>query len=88
MSDSVIRSRIDPIIKEEATQVLSSMGLTISDAIRIFLYRVVSERAIPFSLKMPNPTTLSAMRSSDKGDVETVTIDDISKEWDDAECEK
>jgi len=36
MADSVIRSRIDPKIKDEATLVLRSMGLSMSDAIRLF----------------------------------------------------
>lgn len=88
MSDSVIRSRIDPIIKEQATLVLSSMGLSMSDAIRIFLYRVVSDQGIPFSMKMPNATTVAAMTAANKGKVESVTLKSISEGWDDAECEK
>jgi hypothetical protein len=36
MADSVIRSRIDPKIKDEANRVLRSMGLNMSDAIRLF----------------------------------------------------
>ena len=37
MSDSVIRARVEPELKAEATKVLNSMGLTPSAAIRIFL---------------------------------------------------
>ena len=35
MNDSVIRSRIDPAIKEEASHLLRKMGLSMSDAIRL-----------------------------------------------------
>lgn len=62
MSDSVIRARIEPDLKAEATQVLKSMGLTPSDAIRLFLHQVVAEKALPFRVKAPNAETLAAMR--------------------------
>ena len=62
MPDSVIRARIEPGLKAQATSVLKSMGLTPSDAIRLFLHRVVDDKALPFAVKAPNATTLAAMR--------------------------
>lgn len=62
MSDSVIRARIEPGLKAEATSVLKSMGLTPSDAIRLFLHRVVDKRAMPFPIEAPNAATRAAMR--------------------------
>lgn len=50
MTDCVIRSRIDPKIKKQAARLFGQMGLTMSDAIRLFLYQSVSERRIPFAL--------------------------------------
>jgi DNA-damage-inducible protein J len=42
------------------------MGLSISDAVRVFLKRVVAEKKLPFELKVPNATTLAAMEEADE----------------------
>ena len=39
-TNAVVRARIDEHIKEEASIVLASMGLTVSDAFRIMLTRI------------------------------------------------
>lgn len=67
MSDSVIRARIEPGLKAEATSVLKSMGLTPSDAIRLFLHRVVDEKALPFPVKASNAATTAALRDAEEG---------------------
>jgi DNA-damage-inducible protein J len=33
------------------------MGLSISDAIRLLMLRIVDERRLPFEVKVPNATT-------------------------------
>lgn len=53
LANEFIRVRINEQLKHEANEVLESMGLTMSDAIRIFLKRVVDEKALPFTLEMP-----------------------------------
>lgn len=67
MSDSVIRARIEPGLKAEATSVLKSMGLTPSDAIRLFLHRVVDKKALPFPIEAPNAATRAALRDAEDG---------------------
>ena len=49
-SSDVVRARIDRQIKEEATNVLSGMGLSISDAIRMLLTRIATDKALPFDI--------------------------------------
>jgi DNA-damage-inducible protein J len=66
MIESVIRARIEPDLKDEATKVLQSMGLTPSAAIRIFLQQVVAEKALPFTVKVPNAETRAAMKDADE----------------------
>jgi DNA-damage-inducible protein J len=56
-----VRCRIDPKTKEDASEVIEAMGLTVSDAIRLFLKRVASEGAIPFELRVPNTKTVAAI---------------------------
>jgi DNA-damage-inducible protein J len=65
--DSVVRARIDEKTKAKAAKVFAECGLTLSDAIRIMLTRTAQEKAIPFSIHVPNKTTQRAIRELDKG---------------------
>ena len=61
---SMLHIRVDDDIKEQATQALSAMGLSVSDAVRLFLHRVVIDQAFPLELKVPNAETIAAMEES------------------------
>ena len=56
-----IRSRIEPDLKEQSTEVLASLGLDMSDAIRLFLRQVVAVQGLPFEVRKPTPATVAAM---------------------------
>jgi DNA-damage-inducible protein J len=43
--------RVNPEIKQEASELFESMGITMADAINLFLHQAVREGAIPFELK-------------------------------------
>lgn len=64
---TVVRARIDAETKEEAASALAEMGLTISDYIRMALVRVARDKAVPFPVKVPNATTIKAMKELDAG---------------------
>ena len=49
-TSDVVRARIDGHIKEEATNVLAEVGLSVSDAIRILLTRIAADKALPFDV--------------------------------------
>lgn len=66
-SDSVVRARIDTATKQRATEALSEMGLSVSDAIRLLLTRVAAERAMPFPIRTPNALTREAMAELERG---------------------
>jgi DNA-damage-inducible protein J len=61
---SMVHVRVDDHIKTQATETLAAMGLTVSDAIRVFLTRVVADRQLPFALQAPNPDTRAAMEEA------------------------
>jgi DNA-damage-inducible protein J len=61
---SMLHIRVDDDIKEQATQALTAMGMSVSDAVRLFLRRVVIDQAFPLELKVPNAETLAAMEES------------------------
>lgn len=69
-ANTVVRARIDGQIKEEASTVLATMGLTVSDAFRIMLTRIAHEKALPFEPLVPNERTIAAMREARAGRVE------------------
>jgi DNA-damage-inducible protein J len=66
-ANAVVRARIDEHIKEEATVVLASMGLTVSDAFRLMLTRIAKEKALPFEPLVPNAETIAAMKEARRG---------------------
>ena len=88
MTDTIVCARIELALKNEANRLFQRMGLTMSDAIRLFLHQAVIEQALPFAVKVPNATTLAAMEAvgQSKG-LERVTLDQLAQEWE-AECEK
>jgi len=61
---SMLHVRVDDEIKAQATEALASMGLSVSDAVRILLKRVVSDQAFPLELKVPNAETRAAMEEA------------------------
>ena len=61
---SMLHIRVDDDIKEQATAALTTMGLSVSDAVRLFLRRVVIDQAFPLELKVPNAETQAAMEES------------------------
>lgn len=56
---SMLHVRIDDDLKNAATEKLANFGLTISDAVRILLTRVVKEGALPAGLTA-DPETYDA----------------------------
>jgi addiction module RelB/DinJ family antitoxin len=51
MKQSVVRARIDNDLKAEASAILKSCGLGLSDAVRIFLGQVVKQGGLPFPVR-------------------------------------
>lgn len=61
---SMLHVRVDDEIKTQATEALAAMGLSVSDAVRILLKRVVDDQAFPLELKVPNAQTRAAIEES------------------------
>jgi DNA-damage-inducible protein J len=77
-ADSVVRARIDSATKAEAAAVLATIGLSLSDAVRLMLKRVAAEKALPFEPLIPNAETIEAMLAVRRGEVVTVgSVDDL-----------
>jgi DNA-damage-inducible protein J len=78
VADAVVRARVTSNVKEQACAIFESMGLTTSDAIRMMLVQVVAEKALPFEIKYPNPTTQKAIEASRAGETTSfASLDDM-----------
>jgi DNA-damage-inducible protein J len=67
--NTVVRARIDEHLKEEAAAVLSSIGLTVSDAFRLMMVRIAADKRLPFEPLVPNAETIAAMEAARRGEV-------------------
>ena len=63
---TMVHVRVDEKLKAQAAETLSSMGLTVSDAVRVFLTRIVADKELPFALKAPNETSREAIAEGDQ----------------------
>jgi len=61
---TMLHVRVDEDTKERASAALEAMGLSVSEAVRVFLHRVAAEQAIPFPVKVPNAVTRAAMEEA------------------------
>lgn len=65
--DTYVRARIDTNTKERAAEALESIGLSISDAIRLLMVRIAVEGRLPFEVKAPNAATKDAISELEGG---------------------
>lgn len=52
-------ARVEPEIKEQAEQVLTMLGISMSNAVSMFLRQVVLQHGIPFEMKLPQNAPLA-----------------------------
>jgi DNA-damage-inducible protein J len=57
----MIHARIDPKLKKSAENIFSEIGISTTEAIRLFLRQVELHRGLPFPVSIPNKETLAAM---------------------------
>lgn len=59
--DALLQVRLDPQLKQEAEQLYTSMGMTLSEAVRVFLTKSLRDRKLPFTPEPgPAPSELKA----------------------------
>lgn len=63
-----VRARIDEKLKNETTEVLAGMGLTVSDVVCISLTKIAKEKALPFDMRTPNKLTAETLAKSERGE--------------------
>ena len=67
MKTSVIHTRIDAELKAGAEDILKKVGLSSSEAVRLFYRQIELTQGIPFDIRIPNELTTKTLESSDHG---------------------
>lgn len=81
MTTATIKVRIDADLKRDAENIFARIGLSTSQAIRLFYKQTILEKGLPFQpdYNLP-PETLEAVREAEEGRLEKVTVDELRAE--------
>lgn len=84
MKTAAIHSRIEPEIKEQAEGILQRLGVSPTEAIRMFYTQITLRNGLPFDVSIPNDETIEAMEDSRKGrNLERFdSTEELFKSWD------
>lgn len=77
-----VRCRIEEDLKESASAVLQSCGLTISDAMRLFLRQVVATQGLPFEVRVPSEKTARALAQAREIRRQYDSVDEMLRDLD------
>ncbi len=58
-------ARIEPDVKEQAEKILSTLGITASNAINMFYKQIILQRGLPFEVKIPSSCPVDMSTLSD-----------------------
>lgn len=84
MKTAAIHSRIEPEIKEKAETILNKLGLSPTEAIRMFYTQINLRNGLPFDVVLPNEETEKALTDSRSGEnlEHFDSTDELFKSWD------
>ena len=84
MSNGIIHTRIDSQTKAQAQSILNKLGMTLSEAISLYLRQIVFQKGIPFEVKIPNELTMKTIEKSQRGEElhEASSVEEMFKELD------
>lgn len=84
MKSATIHARIDPDTKNKAETVLNRLGMTPTEAIRIFYAQITLQNGLPFDVKIPNELTTATLTKSHRGEeVEQFdSLEEMFESWD------
>lgn len=67
--------KLDPTVKHEAQAIFAQLGLTLGEAVNLFLNQVRLNKGLPFELKIPNAMTQQVLKEAQEGvNMETLTL--------------
>jgi DNA-damage-inducible protein J len=70
--------KLDIEVKAKAKEIFQELGLTMGEAVNIFLTQVTLHKGLPFEVKIPNDKTRQAIEDARKDiNMQTTTIDEM-----------
>lgn len=84
MKTAAVHSRIQPEIKQQAEDILQRLGLSPTEAIRMFYTQITLRNGLPFEVSIPNEVTEKALKDSREGkNLERFdSKEELFKSWD------
>ena len=67
MKSEQINIRLDAELKHSAHAVFEALGLSATDAVRLFYKQVSLQEGLPFAVKIPNKKTQRVFHETDQG---------------------
>ena len=64
---AVVHARIEPATKQKAENVLRHLGLSPTEAVRLFYRQICLRSGLPFQVALPNALTRETLRKSREG---------------------
>jgi DNA-damage-inducible protein J len=65
---AVIHARIEPATKNMAERILHKLGVSPTEAIRMFYRQVTLRKGLPFAVELPNALTRATLEKSRRGE--------------------
>ena len=62
-----IRARVEPGLKSEVENILSDLGLTVSETVHLLYRQIKLQRGLPFDVRIPNALTARTLNASKTG---------------------
>ena len=62
-----IRARVEPELKTEVENILSDLGLTVSETVHLLYRQIKLQRGLPFDVRIPNTLTARTLNASRAG---------------------
>lgn len=77
----VLHIRVKPEVKEKAEKTLDSLGLSITEAINVFLNQVIFHQGIPFKIEIPmyNEETMKTIEEIQREQGVSKTFDTVDE---------
>jgi addiction module antitoxin, RelB/DinJ family len=63
----MIRARVEPKLKNEVEDILTTLGLNATEAITLYYKQIRLRRGIPFEISIPNNVTRKAIEDARSG---------------------
>ena len=79
---TMVHVRVDAETKSKAQSILNKLGMTLSEAIVLYLKQIAFHSGIPFEVKIPNELTMRTIEKSERGEElhEASSVDEMFKE--------